>query len=715
MYCTSCGAKLTDDSIFCSECGAKVGVQAAGRQPLFGDNETDIMKVSKTRMYKKYKRAMCVAASILIIVIIGMVITTTMSNHQSEKVIQIAPVENVLYCGDTMQLTASVMSNGRSSDNKSEVIWSTSNQEIATVANDGTITAITSGNVTIKAELNKNRAVYAEAELEIVEHVKAVTIENDSMVIYAGAAFEELQLEYTISPENAYCKEVIIESSDEGVVTVDENGNVNAIASGVATIMITPVDATHSNVATCEVTVKQGVEQIVLSEHTIDAYLEDEIVLTANVFPDNADNRSVQWKSADESVATVTQDGNVTLRSHGQTLIACMAQDGSAVFDTCILTVVNPVESIELSGQSIMLLAGADSNANKKQLSYTIIPKDATYQSVVWSSSDESIAVVDANGVVTGLQSGKTTVTARTSDPQLSEIIAATCEVTVGNAVESIEFVDYEDNIAKGTVRKIKTLVLPDNAYNAKLVWKSSDESILKVDESGNVRPVGIGTAQISCTAVDGSGTYCEKSMTVYQAATSVQAEETGTTVLFEGSTTTLHANVLPSDTTNKELEWSSDNPEVATVDTSGCVSGKGKGIAMITAVTQDGSNKKCTFRICVEPAVPVTIESVGFGVYNGNLLGITVKNNCSQKAIANFKFNIYLESYTGSKLDASGSYSLGDNVYIGAGAKQTIKRTLSGIAWTQEVKITITEVQFTDGTSYSIPWLEQETRVFSR
>lgn len=605
--------------------------------------------------------------------------------------------------------------NDGSTDNKSRVIWSTSDQEIATIDADGTITAITSGNVTIKAELNKNRTVYAETEMEILEHVKAVTIVNQAMVVYAGAAFEDLQLEYTVSPENAYCKEVTIESSDEDIVTVDDNGNIHAIAAGVATITVTPVDNAYSNIATCEVTVKQGVERIELNENKIDAYLGEKVVLSANVFPDNAENCSVQWQSADESVAKVTQDGEVTLLSYGQTLIACMAQDGSAAFDTCILTVVNPVESIKLSEQSIMLLAGVDSNANKKQLSCTIMPKDATYQGIVWNSSDESIAVVDVNGVVTGLQSGKATVTARTSDPQLSEIIVATCEVTVGNAVESIEFVDYEDNIAKGTAYKIKTLVLPDNAYNARLVWESSDESILKVDGSGNVRPVGIGTAKISCKAVDGSGVYCEKSMTVYQAATSVQAEETGTTVLFEGAEITLHANVLPSDTTNKELEWSSDNPEVATVDSSGCVTGKGKGTAMITATTQDGSNKKCTFTICVEPAVPVTIESVGFGVYNGNLLGITVKNNCLKKAIANFKFDIYLESYAGSKLDASGSYSLGDNVYIGAGAKQTIKRTLSGIAWTQKIQITITEVQFTDGTSYSIPWVEQETCVFSR
>ena len=195
--------------------------------------------------------------------------------------------------------------------------------------------------------------------------------------------------------------------------------------------------------------------------------------------------------------------------------------------------------------------------------------------------------------------------------------MTASCEITVGNAVQRITFEDIDTDIAKGTSKKLKATITPAVVHNSKLTWSSSDETVLKVDANGNVRGAGVGNAKITCAATDGSGVVAEKKFVVYQPVTGLRAEETGNIVVFEGKNITLHAIVTPEDATNKQVEWSSANTSVATVDSSGCVTGKGKGSTVITATAKDGSNRKCTFRVYVEPAVPVTVESLGFGIYN--------------------------------------------------------------------------------------------------
>ena len=80
-----------------------------------------------------------------------------------------------------------------------------------------------------------------------------------------------------------------------------------------------------------------------------------------------------------------------------------------------------------------------------------------------------------------------------------------------------------------------------------------------------------------------------------------------------------------------------------------------------------------------------------------------------------NFYFDIDLYSYTGAKLYTSGSYNLGSNVKIGPGASKQIKRTMSGISATYQLKLTITGVKFSDGSKYYIPASEQVTWTFTR
>ena len=219
------------------------------------------------------------------------------------------------------------------------------------------------------------------------------------------------------------------------------------------------------------------------------------------------------------------------------------------------------------------------------------------------------------------------------------------------------------------------------------------------------------GSATITATAADGSGVSDSVKVTVIQGVTSVTTQ-TKSIVLFSGQTKTVYATVAPSDATVKKVKWSSDKTLIATVDENGKITAKNKGTAAITATATDGSNKSVKIKLTVEPAVPITLESLGHGIYMQNMLAMTVKNQCAKTTFVDYDFEMTLTDYYGSS--RSGSYSLGTDVTMGPGSRKTIKRSSSGVASAYKVAITITGVRLKDGTFYSNPSSLRETWSFT-
>ena len=135
------------------------------------------------------------------------------------------------------------------------------------------------------------------------------------------------------------------------------------------------------------------------------------------------------------------------------------------------------------------------------QLSATISPEDAI-ATITWTSSDESIATVDQNGLVTAVANGTCTITATTSVSGKT----ATCEVTVVQLVTSITLSHTTLNLEKDASQKLTATVQPSNASNTKVTWSSSDENVALVTSGGLVVATGWGQCTITCTAADGSG-----------------------------------------------------------------------------------------------------------------------------------------------------------------------------------------------------------------
>ena len=417
------------------------------------------------------------------------------------------------------------------------------------------------------------------------------------------------------------------------------------------------------------------------------------------------------WSSSDESIAKVASNGVVSGVSVGEAEIICKAKDDESISCSVKVSVYQPIKTLKIDNTNMTLVIGSSEEAATGAINVIITPDNASDKTCSFTSSNEDIVTVDENGTLHALSAGKAKVTVIPNEKGSKQ--KAVCNVTVGQAVTQIKLNQDSSTVNKGKTVSLKATILPDNAFNKKVEYTSSDPSIASVSKAGVVKGVKCGKATITCTALDGSNTSTSTTVTVIQPVSSVTATEKKITI-FKGDTDRMRTTVQPSDATNKELTYSTSAASIATVNSNGKITAKRAGKATITATAQDGSNRSASMVVTVEPSVPISLDSIGYGIYNYNLLGITVTNLCSSKTIVDFDFDLSFYDY-GNRLVNSGSYSLGSQEKVGPKKQKTIKRTVYGVGQAYKTVITITSVDFSDGSTRYIPSSEQETWSFTR
>ena len=237
----------------------------------------------------------------------------------------------------------------------------------------------------------------------------------------------------------------------------------------------------------------------------------------AEAIAEAAEKLDLVWTSSDEAVATVDGDGLVTAVGAGTAEIKVSASDVN-LSSSCMVTVVVPAPGITVPDQLELVMNGE----NTAQLGAEATPEDATDVTLMYTSSDETVATVDETGLVTAVANGEADITitltqtfpvatGETASPESAGEpieMTATTHVTVTTAVESISFDKTEGVLTVGNTHQIKATVNPENASDQMLTWTSSDESVATVDGSGNVAAKAAGSATITASVGDVSETY---------------------------------------------------------------------------------------------------------------------------------------------------------------------------------------------------------------
>ena len=317
-------------------------------------------------------------------------------------------------------------------------------------------------------------------------------------------------------------------------------------------------------------------------------------VLSASASPEAAFDRAVAWSSSDRSVATVDKAGTVHGLRPGTATVTATAEGKSG---TCAVTVkakTVSVTEVTLDKTELTLTEGETGT-----LTATVKPDNADNRKVMWSSDKTDVATVGGDGRVTAVKAGEAVVTVTTEDGGKT----ASCKVTVKSKAVNVTEVTLDKTeltLTEGETETLTATVKPDNADNKKVTWSSDKTDVATVDGAGRVTAMKAGEAVITVTTEDGGKTASCKVTVKAKVVpvTGVDVKPWSVTIGANG-TTKLTCTVAPSNATNRNVRWESDNPSVATVDSDGNVRAVSAGVAKVSAVTEDGGFKSyCTVTV---------------------------------------------------------------------------------------------------------------------
>lgn len=292
-----------------------------------------------------------------------------------------------------------------------------------------------------------------------------------------------------------------------------------------------------------------------------------------------ASKLTIEWTSSDESVVTVDENGVVTAVGAGEADITAAVQDADISSVTHVKVVILPT-GVDAPDALELYTNGEDS----KSLDAKIIPEDATEVKLAYVSSDEGVATVDENGLVTAVADGECTITAyviadapATAESAVQEAVVtgdkdttseaasddgiammpedladvdsafgvvpdgmkAETKVTVSTKVEKIELDQTKGSLKVGNSVTIKATVTPDEATDKTVTWSSSDEKVATVDSNGKVTAVASGNAVITATSESNEDVKANYDVTVTDKATSSSSSSNKGTTSSKGNTST--------------------------------------------------------------------------------------------------------------------------------------------------------------------------------
>ena len=369
-----------------------------------------------------------------------------------------------------------------------------------------------------------------------------------------------------------------------GSATVSQDGTVKLLSNGLVTVTAKDKDGYQANCSICVYTPAASQE---LSSATINATESDGSIELSSLT--QTWDHVVEYYSSNDSVVEAGDINSYILYYHpvaaGTAVLTVKMYGGATI--TKKVTVTDYAGGISFDSSATIVSKGS-----QKQIDYSTDP-DPTSSKITWTSSNNDVATVDQNGVVTGVSVGQAVITA-TTDNGYSD----TCTVTVNAPVTSMHFERPSVTVYKNDTDKLNLITDPADTTDT-ISYSSSSSSRVSVSSDGTITAgSSTGTATITATSSSGVKAYCTvtvidqpvpvESVSLNENSKSLQVEE-----VFK-----LTASVLPETATNQTVTWRSTDDSVASVNGDGTVTAVGAGKAVITAEAENGALDYCEITV---------------------------------------------------------------------------------------------------------------------
>lgn len=341
------------------------------------------------------------------------------------------------------------------------LMWSSSDPKIVSVSKDGIIQGVSEGEATITVVSSNGKVdncfVVVKTKETMLPEIESVKLKQNTIHFYEQ---EFTYLRYDLLPGNV-ADHLTWTSSDPDVVSVSEVGKITGLKEGTSTITVT---SSNGKSDTCEVTVMSRpvtsipVTHLVLDKASMYLTEGDAIRLYATVLPSNATNKTITWSSCNSNIATVTNNGVVMGIKPGKTTI--LAKTANGIYASCYVVVLEkekeqpkeeekqpeiPKEeekekitptptNVSVSSVSLDRTSAAMDVSKTLTLKATVLPENATNKTIVWGSSNPSVATVSQKGVVKAISAGTTVISAFSDNGKV-----ASAKITVKNNTPSVQ------------------------------------------------------------------------------------------------------------------------------------------------------------------------------------------------------------------------------------------------------------------------------------
>lgn len=528
--------------------------------------------------------------------------------------------------GDSEQLIATIPED---SDGDKTITWTSSNPTVAFVSTSGVVLAMDKGTAVITATTSNGKTATCTVSVGVL--LQSISFEDDitTKTLKMGVTGEDsFQLNVIYNPTDTDVDKTTLvwASTDTSVASVAEDGTVTARGSGDANITA----SIAGKEATCAVHVEIPILSIDIKDETELTYGEEEkLEVTFNTYNqlETTDDKTIKWTSSNEGVATVTTDGTIITNGAGTAVITATSVANDTITDTCNVTVnPAPLQSIVIKEQSVLLEKG-----DTQTLTVEFNPDKTTdSKNITWESSDTAVVTIDANGTVTGLSNGTSTITARTDNG-----LTAETTITVVTTLKNIILSETDVTINKGIPLTLTATLDPIDATldDYTIQWSSSNTDVATVDQNGEVTTYKAGTAYIYAT-VGGKTAECKVNVNVpLEKITMIDTID-----LLKGQSQTLEVTKEPEGTNfDGTITFDTSDSTHVTVDRTGKIeaisSTEADGPTTITANAVDTNGiivatAKCLVTVTEIPLDSIAIDHADFSLGLGRTQKLSVLYN---------------------------------------------------------------------------------------
>lgn len=497
--------------------------------------------------------------------------------------------------------------------NNNQLIWTVDNQNNAIVDQNGLLTALRNGSVTVKATTQDGSGVSASRSIVLIN--QPVLISN--MIIQSSRDIinlpqDTLNLSLNILPANHTNSDVIWLSSNPNIATVNKDGVLSAVSNGTVTITAISQDGSGivaNKIFTISNQFVKATALTIVGRNAI-TISQDTLQCSVSFTPSNVTNSTVYWSVNDEAIATILPNGLLKAKGNGTVIVSAKTKDGSNLTVTKNITISNQeilINTMQIAARTNTINIAGDT----LQLSLSVQPNNISTNNFVWRSSDESIASVSYNGLVTAYKDGIVTITASALD---ASTISATYVITVSNQHKYITGLSSPQNNAlvstAGGMIQLNVNHTPNTQTAPPIHWSVDNPNLAFVTPNGKLHALANGTVNVTALAMDGSNqslTFPVRLTNQKTLITNLSLSASSNQINTSKGSLQINANILPANASLLQLVWKVDNPSIAQVSQLGLLTAYANGTVTVTAKTLDGSNLIATYTVNISNQSGIT------------------------------------------------------------------------------------------------------------